>query len=204
MPRRGENLDIDEDAVNEAAEMLARRGEQIDVLRTSVPDLPGLYAFHADASVWLLLGLESSDGPLYVGKAERSLRSRDVRTHFEAGKTGSSTVRRSFAALLHDELSLRAIPRNPAKPAHFASFGLEPVSDARLSEWMHERLTLSWWASPANLPVRPFERAVIFRFQPPLNLTDVERPSPRLKAARAHLAREAAAWRPTDEAAALT
>ena len=39
-------------------------------------------------------------------KAERSLASRDIRTHFESGKTGSSTLRRSLAALLGDHLKL--------------------------------------------------------------------------------------------------
>ncbi|MDN5790239.1 MAG: hypothetical protein L0H25_05130 [Micrococcales bacterium] len=56
------------------------------------------------------------DQPLYVGKAERTLHGRDVRTHFAAGKTGSSTVRRTLAALLAGELALGPIPRNIAKP----------------------------------------------------------------------------------------
>ena len=76
----------------------------------SVPDRPGLYAIYGDAQTWSELGLgEPPDmHPLYVGKAEASLVTRDLRTHFSDGPTGQSTVRRSFAALLREELSLEA------------------------------------------------------------------------------------------------
>ena len=79
-----------------------------------VPKQPGLYAFYGDDRTWFDLGLSPAyDGQhLYVGKAERSLNGRDVGTHFAAGKTGSSTVRRSLAALLVNELALIAVPRN--------------------------------------------------------------------------------------------
>ncbi len=100
-----------------------------------VPRHPGLYAFYGDDRAWLDLGLSRAyDGqPLYVGKAERSLNGRDVGTHFAAGKTGSSTVRRSLAALLLNELGLVAVPRNLAKPGGSANFGLDAASEVRLS-----------------------------------------------------------------------
>ena len=77
-----------------------------------VPKEPGLYAFYGDDQAWSELGLRSAFAgqPLYVGKAERSLNGRYVGTHFAAGKTGSSTVRRSLAALLVDTLGLVAVP----------------------------------------------------------------------------------------------
>lgn len=56
-----------------------------------------------------------------------------MRTHFKTGRTGSSTLRRSLAALLRDELELRAIPRNTARPNHFADFAIDPEGDARLT-----------------------------------------------------------------------
>ena len=67
-----------------------------------VPGRPGLYAIYGDATTWEELGLgqPSDDRALYVGKAEDSLVSRDLKTHFGDGRTGQSTVRRSFAALL--------------------------------------------------------------------------------------------------------
>ena len=68
--------------------------------RMGVPSRPGLYAVHGDHAVWENLGLgEPTDArPLYVGKAERSLASRDVDTHFSTGKTGSSTLRAALPA----------------------------------------------------------------------------------------------------------
>lgn len=42
------------------------------------------------------------DGLLYVGKAERRLRGRDLWTLFNTGRTGRSTLRRTLAALLAD------------------------------------------------------------------------------------------------------
>lgn len=92
-----------------------------------VPKEAGLYAFYGDDHAWTSLGLSPAfDGqPLYVGKAETSLNGRDVGTHFAAGKTGSSTVRRSLAALLVDELALVAVPRSVAKPNGSANFGLD-------------------------------------------------------------------------------
>jgi hypothetical protein len=72
---------------------------------------PGLYAFYGDEHAWSDLGLSPAfdDQPLYVGKAEKSLNGRDIGTHFTTGKTGSSTVRRSLAALLVEQLVWRAL-----------------------------------------------------------------------------------------------
>ena len=86
-----------------------------------VPDEPGLYAFYGDRAAWSSLGLTPAfdDQPLYVGKAERSLSGRDVRTHFAAGKTGSSTVRRSLAACWKE--SSRWFPYRATSPIPMAA-----------------------------------------------------------------------------------
>jgi hypothetical protein len=99
------------------------RHAHADAMRL-VPKQAGLYAFYGDGRARAELKLSPAfDGqPLYVGKAERSLNGRDVGTHFAAGKTGSSTVRRSLAGLLVDELALFAVPRNLAKPDGSANF----------------------------------------------------------------------------------
>ena len=73
------------------------------------------------------LGTPPDSRPLYVGKAEDSLVARDLRQHFTDGRTGSSTLRRSIAALLHDSMGLRGIPRNPQKPGYFSNYGLSPA-----------------------------------------------------------------------------
>src|SRR5205823_4167655 len=64
------------------------------------------------------LATTPGDTPLYVGKAEDSLVQRDLQTLFGDGRTGSSTVMRSFAALLRQSLSLAVRPRDPAKPGY--------------------------------------------------------------------------------------
>jgi transcriptional activator/GIY-YIG catalytic domain-containing protein len=93
-----------------------------------VPARAGLYAIYGERDAWRKLGLGMPpDGrPLYIGKAEDSLVSRDLKTHFGHGRTGQSTLRRSFAALLHDELGLRGVPRNTAKPGYYPNYGLWP------------------------------------------------------------------------------
>ena len=114
-----------------------------------VPSKPGLYSVYADPKTWQELDLEAHEGcPLYIGKAEQSLRSRDIRTHFATGRTGSSTVRRSFAALLRNPLGLRGVPRNMACPERPANFGLAAEGDQRLTAWMQERLFLAYWVKP--------------------------------------------------------
>lgn len=171
-----------------------------------VPNLPGLYAFHGDQTAWSSLGLVPDfDGqPLYVGKAERSLNSRDVGTHFAPGKTGSSTVRRSLAALLVDDLHLVAVPRNQAKPDGSANFGLDGASDERLSIWMEERLSLSTWIKPDGVVLDEVETEVVVRLRPPLNLAKVGEARGRLREARKRMADLARTWQPETVASNAT
>jgi hypothetical protein len=171
-----------------------RRPKPLD--SATVSPSPGLYAIYGDRQVWLGLGLaEPPDKrPLYVGKAEDSLVSRDLDTHFGDGRTGSSTVRRSFAALLHDSLGLQGIPRNVAKPGYFTNYGLSPEHDALLTAWMKEHLGLAVWPKPKDCPfaLKTIETALLAKLLPPLNLQDVVTPwTAQVKAARSVMAEEA-------------
>jgi hypothetical protein len=164
-----------------------------------VPPRPGLYAIHGSAETWVQLGLgEPPDKrPLYAGKAEDSLIARDFTTHFGDGRTGQSTMRRSFAALLHDALGLRGMPRNPDKPAYYSNYGLSAAHDATLTRWMRERLQLATWPKPRewHFTLKEVETALLRKLCPPLNLTDVVTPwTARVKTARAVMAAEARAW----------
>ncbi len=166
-----------------------------------VPDRPGLYAIYGDGNTWTELGLGKPPDrrPLYVGKAEDSLVARDVKTHFGDGRTGQSTVRRSFAVLLHDELGLRGIPRNPAKPGYYSNYGLSAAHDAILTRWMRERLKLAVWPKPADCAhaLAAIEALLVAELQPPLNLQGIVTPwTARLKSARAVMAAEARTWKP--------
>jgi hypothetical protein len=112
--------------VAQAIAALSKAGSSSTHAKKTLPDAAGLYAIHGDPEVWEELGLGAppDSRPLYVGKAEDSLVSRDLKTHFTSGKTGSSTLRRSLAGLVANELDLHARPRNPANPERFANYGL--------------------------------------------------------------------------------
>lgn len=187
-----------------ALESLAGPRHALNDAAQLVPNRPGPYAFYGDDRAWLELGLSRThDGqPLYVGKAERSLRGRDVGTHFAAGKTGSSTVRRSLAALLLNELGLIAVPRNRAKPDRSANFGLDAKSEMRLSGWMEQRLSLATWSKPEDVILDEIETAVVHRLRPPLNLDKVGEPRQRLREATRHMADIARAWQPIEDSGA--
>lgn len=167
--------------------------------RGHVRPMPGLYAIYGDAQAWEDLGLKPHpDSALYVGKSEDNLVRRELDTHFAADpakkpRTGSSTVRRSFAALLRDALDLQAVPRNPDKPGYFSNYGLTPRGDGRLTAWMLERLSLAVWERPPLLKqqLAEVEIAIIHRWMPPLNIRDNPRPLPRLALARAVMTRMA-------------
>lgn len=166
-----------------------------------VPGRPGLYAIYGAARTWKELGLGKPPDrrPLYVGKAEDSLISRDLKTHFGDGRTGQSTVRRSFAALLHDTLGLRGIPRNTAKPGYFSNYGLSAAHDATLTRWMRERLELATWGKPGDcaFTLGQIEGVLLVELMPPLNLQGVVTPrTAKIRAARAVMAEEARTWRP--------
>ncbi|MBL8624668.1 MAG: hypothetical protein JNK64_25395 [Myxococcales bacterium] len=165
---------MDLDLVGAACVALGTHRYRLVEAQGRVPSAPGLYAVFGSLETWRLLGLgvPPDDRPLYVGKAERSLASRDLNTHFHNGRTGQSTVRRTFAALLRDELSLRAIPRGGLttadKPSHFA---LDTDADAELTSWMLDRLTLAVWEKPARCAdLAVIEWGVIKKWVPPLNI----------------------------------
>ncbi|MFC7811135.1 GIY-YIG nuclease family protein [Streptomyces olivaceus] len=161
-----------------------------------VPNGAGLYAVHGDLLAVGDLAAGAADQPLYVGKAERSLLGRDLRTHFATGKTGSSTLRRTLSALLREPLELRAVPRNLARPDGSANYSLESSGDERLTEWMHARLRLSVWVRPDGVVLDEVETAVLNVLRPPLNLAKMGRLGDRrVKATRAAMAEEARAWR---------
>ena len=163
---------------------------------SQVPKAPGLYAFYGDELAWSDLDLTPAfdDQPLYVGKAEKSLNGRDVGTHFSTGKTGSSTVRRSLAALLVAELDLLAVPRNLGRPDGSANYSLDPAGDERLSGWMEQRLVLATWAKPDDIVLDEVETAVLQRLRPPLNLDKVGESRDRLRRARGVMAAASRVW----------
>lgn len=166
-----------------------------------VPDRPGLYAIYGAAPAWSTLGLGKppDDRPLYVGKAEESLVSRDLNTHFATGATGRSSPRRSLAALLSAArmLDLVAMPRRPQdpEPTKWAHYALEAAGDEQLTRWMHTHLRITVWAAPTGTALRLVESSAMRHWLPPLNLTGVSTTwTQQVKAARAAMAEQARQW----------
>jgi hypothetical protein len=174
-------------------------GQTIDT--AVVPAKPGLYAIYASVEIWRELGLGTppDSRPLYVGKAEDSLVARDLRQHFTDGRTGSSTLRRSVAALLHDSMGFRGIPRNPQKPGYFSNYGLTPHDDERLSRWMTTQLAIATWSPESSVALAVVEMKIVRSWLPPLNLAGVRTPwTDYVSSKRRVMAQEARSWRPRD------
>lgn len=171
-----------------------------NILAEALPDLPrvpGLYAVHGSPEVWDALGLGAPPDtrPLYVGKSESSLHSWDLLTHFGDGRTGSSTVRRSFAALLRDSLGLRGVPRNRDKPERCANYGLIEEHDVALTKWMRAHLQLSVWRREGIVSLEDLETDVLRVLLPPVNLSKVRTPwKQQVASAREAMAEEARGW----------
>jgi hypothetical protein len=149
------------------------------------------------------LGVPPDERPLYVGKAERSLAVRGVAGHFGMkargvqSPTGSSTLRRSLAALLARDLAFEGVPRNLAKPGYFSNFGLSEEDDAALSSWMNDHLTVAIWPHEEAQQLDRIETDLLRKLLPPLNLSKITTPwTASTKAARKALATQAEEWRP--------
>lgn len=130
-------------------------------------DAPGVYAWWdpngALASFWPK-GFPDVDPakPLYVGIARTTLAERAGKMHLE--KTRMSTIRRSLAALLVDELDLlRGIAVDPRRRTKFS---LATAAEPRLTHWMITHLRTTWVLHPSPEEV---EKEIIEKLTPPLN-----------------------------------
>jgi len=67
--------------------------------------------------------------------------------HFISGNTGTSTMRRSLAALLGSKLNLIPIPRSKdeADNDRYNNYALMPESEERLTEWMQANFKVSFF-----------------------------------------------------------
>jgi len=109
------------------------------------PKKPGLYA--------LMLGTNSKlrefgreKQVIYVGKAERSLASRDLKTHFVDRKTGSSTLRRSIGSILKSDFNFIAFTRNGTlSRVAIDNYKFDTASEEKLTFWMKENLEIGYW-----------------------------------------------------------
>lgn len=148
------------------------------------PDVPGAAGVHVDLDGARELGLGErlpSGGLVYVIPAPVSLRDRDVRVHFQSGRTSASDLRAGLAALLADRLDLEGTPRSPGVSGRR---GLTSDGEEDLTAWMRDHLRLSWWEAPAGLDAAEAADAVIRDLAPALHSTGVDRPWDRLVESR--------------------
>jgi len=134
------------------------------------PIQPGIYAFYlSDNSN--LLDFGKSGQLIYIGIAKYSLHDRDFKQHFNSGKTGSSTLRRSIGAILKDKLKLTAIPRggeNDNKRFRYYKF----ITEQSLTDWMISNLQIGYWVSDEILnykQLRDKEKDITIQLKPTLD-----------------------------------
>jgi uncharacterized protein (TIGR02246 family) len=202
--REGQSPRIEE-LVAAARKVLSEDRRWIDEVGAddSLARAAGLFAVHAGAAGWRHLGLGEppDERPLYVGMASGGATSRGLRHHIErpfaGGRASDVSLRRSFAALLADELELVPIAhRTPAYRGarQWRHFALEESGDRRLTEWMRSNLRIAVWACPDDAPLEEVRAAVLETWLPPLCLLDVTTPwTGQVKAARVTLAEQAKA-----------
>lgn len=130
------------------------------------------------------------DEIIYIGKTESSQLSRDLNTHFSNGKTGSSTLRRSFGAFLAAQLGLNPVPRSQidVEKERFSLFKFDDSSEEVLTNWMKENLGLSFYPFPKSKSnIDQLESLIIKELKPVLNI-DRKNPlnvyAPTIKALR--------------------
>lgn len=155
-----------------AIRALTGKTVSLEDARAQLPKAGGMYAWWIVASA--LPGVPANAHPtepgvdlLYVGVAPNgpssnaTLRSRVVGNHLD-GNIAASTLRRTLASLLVDELALTPIKKG-------SKVVLKTEHNARLSVWQMTHLRLTWHETAEPWRI---ERAVIAALGPPLNLAD--------------------------------
>jgi hypothetical protein len=104
---------------------------------------------------------------------------------------------------LRDELDLHGVPRNLENPGYFSMYSVagDGDGDAKLTAWMHSRLTLAVWPAAEGMrtPVADVETELIRYFTPVVNLDKNPKKLAQLKAARKAMSAEARAWQPVSD-----
>ena len=158
------------------------------------PKEAGVYAIFLQEGAVLPGVQKGRDGLLYIGLST-NLAQRQYDTHFQAGKTGFSTVRRSLGALLIELLGLQPRPRGSGSSAtNYTNYRFDEAGEDRLSAWMSEHLEVA--VRPAKNPEQ-LEKDLLREARPPLNLKDWPNPgAPAIKALRKKCVQAAKATEP--------
>lgn len=140
----------------------------------SFSNQPGIYAFFFYGKTFPLKNFEcGSNDIIYIGKTLKSQKSRDADTHFKTGKTGSSTLRKTFGSLLYDQYKLNPIPRSQTdiEKRRYSHFKFDDKSEKQLTQWMVENLGLSFYPYPkSKKEIDDLETLLINHLVPALNI----------------------------------
>lgn len=135
---------------------------------------PGIYAIYFHGKSFPISEIKfNPDNPIYIGKTEKSQESRDAKTHFATGKTGSSTVRKTLGSLLREEFNLTSLPRNDSdyENGRFSHFIFSFPGEMKITEWMISNLSLSFYKYPKSKEeIDALETKIIHNLIPPLNI----------------------------------
>lgn len=118
--------------------------------RFALPRLPGVYGLYVQRETALSIKGLSKLQPIYIGSAS-GRGGLAGRCHFNA-RTANHSPRKSLAVLQMQSLRLR--PVLVSKPNSPPTWGLDPASDATLTEWMHSELAMGWAVTLAGIANR--------------------------------------------------
>ena len=140
-------------------EMLGRLEELNDDFIASINSCNGIY-FVAYTGTELGGGSlwgEQKPRVIYIGQSKPN-----SSRHFLSGNTGTSTVRRSLAALLANKMGLVAIPRSTdqADNDRYDNYMLNTESEDKLTEWMRDNFTAAFLKVAEDI-VEPTLKAMI-------------------------------------------
>lgn len=167
--------------------------DRIDI--DQIPDNvgSGVYAIFAkDGEADCLPEIKLNGNVVYVGLTIDLAQ----RNHFKARHSGFHSPRRSFGAILKNELGLTAIPRASGRSAsNYRNFRFTDEGEEKLTQWMRLHLVYSHHLCGVD-EVDRLETELILALKPALNLTKWANPQGEIiKALRKICSEEAkAAW----------
>jgi hypothetical protein len=140
---------------------------------SSLPNQQGIYAFFLNET-GDLAEFGSFGQVIYIGLAEKSLNSRDIKSHLENGQTGWSSFRRSVSAILKVQLNLTAQKRDKNSiKLRPDKYKFDEDGEKRLTQWMIKNLKMGFWTTDKPLSInrlRKEEENVILMLKPTLDL----------------------------------
>lgn len=139
------------------------------------PSSPGIYAIGAKELDFPKGISVPQHGIIYVGISNDLAQ----RNHFVQQQSGFNTLRRSLGALFKEALRLNCERRAPGPSnTNWQNYKFDPKGEARLSQWMMDKLYLNWVV--VSDPLLQIEKEIIGALKPPLNLTRWPNPNKKL------------------------